>query len=486
VPLNLPPQPAHAALAPAQPEGPSAVGGPGPSASAAAQALQAFAPPPPQQPPLPSPSPVTQPAQLDIVTVMESMRAWQEKLEKLLPQALPMKRKPEGDLQQPEEEEESGEPASDEEESFSEHVEEEETDRRDPRVSRAPPPLSPIMRDEIVLGRIGSFVTGDARTKLYTKKWKAPASLLVEAKDQPAPKDPHWHVPAKEANPLLLVDLFNKADRVVAHSSPSLSFGSATVAARLKESSLLSKEEKDYLKTGMETEQARDQQLFWRAVRLHQEALICEAHTLDKERFEKFTRARHPEWWTQLREEYNVYQADDSASQPDTSTELDEAGTTVAAQHAALMAELTGNTVALFMETLKQGYRKAHLLAAKAMKVSPDALGSSAPRHEVLVCPPTMLAEAQASAALPYFGTLPQQRGGARDRGQKRKARRAPTKIHKDRGQRPPGAPGSKPASNRSPPKPRGYGQDRQPAAPKRKMQKKRTDGSQQKRQKKE
>jgi len=420
--------------------------------------------------------------------MMTSMRAWQAQMEKLL--QAPHKRQPEGEPQRLEEEAEG--PASEEEEASplenaedegdreEEEPEQEDGDEAQPRISRTPPPLTPVMREEIVLGRIGSFVTGDLRTKLYTKKWKVPEPLLVEAKDQPAPKDPHWHVPAKETKPLSLVELFSKADRVVVHSSPSLSFGSATVAARLKESSLLSKAEKDYLKTGMEAEQARDQQLLWRAVRVHQEAEIVHDHMLDRERFERFARANHPEWWSQLYEEYQLHLGDD-----DSSVREEELGTRPATQHAALMKELTGNTVALFMETLKQGYRKAHLLAAKAMKVSPDTLGSSAPRHEVLVCPPTMLAEAQASAALPHFGTLPQQRGGAPYRGATRRTRRGPTKTRSGRSH-PAKVPSPQSPAHRGQTKPRGHGQDRKPAAPKRKMQKKQQGGNQPKRHKKE
>ncbi len=298
---------------------------------------------------------------------------------------------------------------------------EEEEEEEEPRLSRAPPPLSQETLEEITLGRVGSFLADaeDIRTKLYSKKWKAPASLLVEAKDQPAPKAHHWILPGKEASSLQRAETFNKVEGVVIHSRHLLSFGSETVAAQLRESPLLSEEEREYLRTGLETEQARDNELFWRAIRLHQEATLTEAKLLDMANCLQGVRLNHPDWWAQIRQEH-------SAAHPGEPCEL---GTTLPAQQAARMKGIAGSTVALFMETLKQGFRKAHLYAAKALGISPATLGSSLPRHEITVCNPSMVAEAQArAAALPYLERLPQQQGGTDRRGKRaREPRRKPT-----------------------------------------------------------
>ena len=143
------------------------------------------------------------------------------------------------DLVHPSEESEQSE--ADDDSTSAEEKHGQEAEEMEPRLSRAPPPLDPCMLEELTLGRVGAFVGEDLRTQLYAKKWKVPASLLIEAKDQPAPRDQHWNLPGKEALPVQLADAFNKADGVVTHSRPALSFGSETVAAQLRESPLLSK-----------------------------------------------------------------------------------------------------------------------------------------------------------------------------------------------------------------------------------------------------
>ena len=360
-------------------------------------------------------------------------------------------------------------------------VEEEPAD--EPRLSRAPPPLPPQMMEELTYGRVGSFVNQDVRTRLYTKTWKAPPAILVEAKDQQAPKDQHWSIPGKETDALKLVQAFNKAERVISHSRLSLSFGSASVAAQLKGSNLLSKQEKDFLSTGLDAQQARDNELLWRAVRLHQEAQLTEDRMRDMTDLVTAIQRDHPEWWAQLREER-------AAAHPDAEEDV-EPSASLAEQQAARLKDMTGNTVALFMETLKQGYRKAYLYSAKALGVTPENLGSSRPTLEVLVCPPTLMAEAQARAALPQLGASSKQffrgsaptgqrsrqRGAAR--GGSRKTRRQPTQT-KRTGKEQPNATRPQPPAHPGAAQSGRPRQDRKPAAPKNQK------GTQFKKQKKE
>ncbi len=350
-----------------------------------------------------------------------------------------------------------------------------DAEEEEPRLSRAPPPLPPQLLEELTLGRVGAFVAEDLRTRLYAKKWKVPASTLVAAKDLPSPKDQQWNLPGKES--LLadqVTDLFNKAEGVVTHSRPNLSFGSETVAAKLKESPLLSKEEKDFLKTGLEKEQTRDHALLWRAVRTHQEALLTEAKVEETSGILALIQRNHPDWWSKIREEVKTEFSEDLSSQM---------GSTLPAQQAVRMREMTGNTVALFMETLKQGYRRAYLLAAKALGVHAQTLGTSLPLYDVTICPPTMVAEAQAQAALPHFGTLPRQRGGAQNR--RGKGRRVPAATRKARrAGHQSNTPRAQPPADRSPPKSGGPRKDGKPSAPKKKAGGK--GGNQKKKQKRE
>ena len=112
----------------------------------------------------------------------------------------------------------------------------EESKPYEPKLPREAPALSPELLEEISLGRIGRFVpeSNVLRRNLYAKKWKAPASLFLQAKDQPVsePKRQHWHLPGKEVSPSQLVDLFNKAEGVVEHTHLSMFFGSETVTKR--------------------------------------------------------------------------------------------------------------------------------------------------------------------------------------------------------------------------------------------------------------
>lgn len=306
-------------------------------------------------------------------------------------------------------------------------IEVQESDsEEEPILSRSAPPLSKEVLDELILGRVGVFV-GDAedlRNKLYIKKWKVPASLLVQAKDQPAPKEQHWNLPGKESSSLKLATDFNQAEGIIIHSRHSLSFGSETVAAQLKESPLLTKEEQEYLKTGLDKELARDTELLWRAVRLHQEAALTESKVSEMARCLKEVQQHYPEVWKKIRQDHD-------AAHPD---EPWEHGTTLPVQQAARTRIIAGSTVALFMETLKQGYRQAHLYATKALGISPAVLGSSAPRHDVQVIDQAMVAEAQASAALPLFAPLSNQRRSQEPGPKKRKNRAARTRERKRAG----------------------------------------------------
>ena len=408
------------------------------------------------------------------------MRALREEVARLSGKEHAAKRKRDAQMDEVEEESDDGEESQGDSSA-------EETERSDgeepqePRLSRAPPPLPQALLEELTLGRVGVFVaeSADLRKNLYTKKWKASASLLVPAKDQTAPKEQQWHLPGKEVSPAKIAELFNKAEGILIHSHPALSFGSETVAKRVKESTLLTKEEREFLKTGLGAEQARDSALLWRAVRLYQEADLTEEKVLDMTHALKTVQRDHPSVWAQLLEEHAKVHPESDAS---------ELGSTLPAQHAARTKSLAGSTVALFMESMKQGYRKAHTLSAKAWGVQPEVLGSSLPSHEVLVCQPTMLAEAQANAALPCLGTLPQQRGGAPFHAKRRgKGRRVPTSTRKGKRRAQRNAGDRQPAQTQ-PPADRGAkesgrpGQDGKPAAPKKKKKK----GGQHKKQKQE
>ena len=357
-------------------------------------------------------------------------------------------------------------------------------------LSRAPPPLPPQMTEELTLGRVGSFVVQEVGNRLYTKTWKVPPSLLVAASEEKPPKEQQWTTPAKELDPLKLVQAFNKAEKVSSHTRFTPDFGSATLTAQLKSSSLLSKQEKEFLATGLDIEQARDTELLWRAVRTHQEAKLCEARMHAMTDIIDALQRDHPDVWTQLMEQ----QAVDNPKE-----ELD---TSLAEQQAERVSEITGNTVALFLETLKQGYRKVHLLSAKALGATADALGSCRPTTGISVCTQRLLVEAQAKAALPNIG--PSQSGtffrGSASAGQRSPSRRGAARGGSSQGGAARGGSarpknrrklkrtGRKPNAQTAQPPPYSGAaqsgrprQDRKPAAPKKKQE-----GGQQKKQKRE
>ena len=350
-------------------------------------------------------------------------------------------------------------PGDDEEEEEEEGSDSESEDSSDsvdlPRTSE---PLSKEVMENVSLGRVGPLLSNYAEKDLFVKKWKVPAKLLKDASDETGDKkESFWHTPAKELPRLKIVEAFNKVNYTIPPTKPNVVFSTATLGANIKESPLLTKDEKDFLKTGMLASIQEDTHLMWRNLTLRREALVNSYDVDDLAAFIDNIRDNHPEWWSTLVAEH------ESASQATRSVASGPwaIGSSLPMRRAIRLQALIGDSAAMHMEAIKQAFRKGHLLTAKALGVQPSTLGTADPEYNVDIGTPQLVQESKDSGILsppaPYVGTFSQQRGGAPKR--KRTRHGAPKKWTKR-------ARGAAAATYSGQTKQGGYGKNRKPASP--------------------